>query len=302
MEVSPLSYVPRVYPSGTGVPPGVPTAHKWHCALPASVAQLFKTSFLLAISRRSQAKESFRLEGERPDPDEEHWNREYPDPEELEDLADLPDTEGSSASGGFPVPGLLKVITVLMSLAFVGSLLLPILEPLISKGDRIETTPNATAQETREYEQWISRQVNTAMAESPAAGRARFLGVQFDGSPQHPVIGILVEGVGPQSFFPTAALQSPSIAVLQRLFADERSQSVTLTWVRPALVSENDQPSPDIILILVVGMLRQTAQGLDWTDLDAEDLRNVADLYEEVLPLQGVPTLPSPLTRSPAKA
>ena len=238
------------------------------------------------------------MEGERPDPDEEYWDREYPDPEELEELAGPPDTEGPPASGGFHVPGLLKVITVLMALTFLGSVLLPILGPLISKGDPTETSPNPT--ETQAYEQWISRQVSAAMAESPATGRARFLGVQFDNSVQHPVVGILVEGVEPQSPFPTAALQSPSIAVLQRLFADERSQSVTLVWVQPALASESGQPSPDIIL--VVGMLRQTAQGLDWTNLAAEDLRNVADLYDEAQPFQGVPTPPLPLTRSPSKA
>ena len=222
------------------------------------------------------------MEGERPDPDEEYWDREYPAPEESEELADPPGAEGSSAPGGSHLPGFLKVITILVSLVFLGSVLLPILGPLISKGDRTEATPNATAQETQAYEHWISSQVSTALAGSAAVGQARFLGVQFDNSVQHPVIGILVEEVEPQSPFPTAALQSTSIAVLQRLFADERSQSVTLAWVQPALARENGQPSPDIIL--VVGMLRQTAQSLDWTNLAAEDLRNVADLYKEAQP------------------
>ena len=222
------------------------------------------------------------MEGERPDPDEEYWDREYPDPEELEELADPREAEGPSASRGFHIPGLLKVITVLMSLVFVGSVLLPILGPLISKGDRTETSPNATAQETQAYEHWISSQVSTALAGSAAVGQARFLGVQFDGSIQHPIVGILVEGAEPQNSFPTAALQSPSIAVLQRLFADERGQSVTLVWVRPSPARENGQSGPGIIL--VVGMLRQTAQGLDWTHVAAEDLRNVADFYEEAQP------------------
>ena len=224
------------------------------------------------------------MEGERPDPDEEYWDREYPDSEEIKELAGLPDAQDPSASGRFHVPGLLKVITVFMCLVFVGSVLFTALGPLISRGDRTETSSNATAQEMQAYEQWISSQVSAAIAESAAAGQAWFLGVQFDDSIQHPIVGILVEEVGPQNPFPTAALQSPSIAVLQRLFADERGQSVTLAWVRPAPTSENGQSSPDIIL--VVGMLRQTAQGLDWTHLAAEDLRNVADFYEEAQPFQ----------------
>ena len=213
------------------------------------------------------------MEEDRPDPDEEYWDREYPAPEESEE---------PPAPGGFHVPGLLKVITILMSLVFVGSVLLPILGPLISKGDRTETTPNATAQETQAYEHWISSQVSTALAGSAAVGQARFLGVQFDGSIQHPIVGILVEGAEPHNALPTAALQSTSIAVLQRLFADKRGQNVTLVWVRPSPASESGPSSPGIIL--VVGMLRQTAQGLDWTHLAAEDLRNVADFYEEAQP------------------
>ena len=227
----------------------------------------------------SQAKEDSHLEEERPTPYTKYWDREYPDPEEIKELAGLPEAEDPSASGRFHVPGLLKVITVFISLVFVGSIFSSLLIPLISREDHTETSSNAIAQEPQAYEHWISSQVSTALAGSAATGQARFLGVQFDGSIQHPIVGILVEGAESQNSFPTAALQSPSIAVLQRLFADERGQSVTLVWVRPAPASENDQSSLDIILM--VGMLRQTAQDLDWTHLTVEDLQNVADLYEE---------------------
>ena len=84
--------------------------------------------------------------------------------------------------------------------------------------------------------------------------------------------------------FSTAALQSSSVAILQRLFADERAQSVTLAWLRPTRAIGDDQPTQDVIL--VVGMLRQTAQGVDWTHLADEDLRKVADLYREENPFR----------------
>ncbi|MFC1935641.1 hypothetical protein ACFLX9_02635 [Chloroflexota bacterium] len=218
------------------------------------------------------------MEGERPIPDKKYWDREYPDPEETKELAGLPEAEDPSASGRLYVPGLLKVITVFISFIFVGSIFSSLLIPLISREDNTETSSNAIAQETQAYEHWISSQVSAAVAGPAAVGQARFLGVQFDGSIQHPIVGILVEGAEPQNSFPTAALQSLSIAVLQRLFSDERGQSVTIVWVQPAPASENDQSSLDIILI--VGMLRQTAQDLDWIHLTAEDLQNVADLYE----------------------
>jgi len=232
------------------------------------------------------------LKGEWPDPDEQYRDRTYPNPEEAEKQANLPDAEEPSASGGFHVPGLLKIISVLIVLAFVGSILLTTLTPLIGSGDRPEPSSSAAAQEDPAYEKWIGARVSAALAESGTAGQARFLGVQFDDSIQHPIVGVLAEGIDPQNPFPTDDLQSSSLAILQRLFDDERAQSVTLAWLLSAHTSGNGQSTQ--VVIMMIGMLRQTAQGIDWTHLGAEDLRNVADLYWEAHPSREQPTIALP--------
>jgi hypothetical protein len=57
---------------------------------------------------------------------------------------------------------------------------------------------------------------------------------------------------------------------------------VTLAWIGPADDGGSGQSLGQVILM--VGMLRQTAQGINWSFLRAEDLRNVADFYQEPPP------------------
>jgi hypothetical protein len=118
--------------------------------------------------------------------------------------------------------------------------------------------------------------------ESGATGQVLLLGVQFGDSIHDPTIGILAEGLDPRSGPGRSALQTHSIAVLQRLFADERAQSVTLAWLGPTADSGSGQSLSQVILM--VGMLRRTAQGINWAYLGAEDLPKVADFYQEQLP------------------
>ena len=75
-------------------------------------------------------------------------------------------------------------------------------------------------------------------------------------------------------------LQSYSIEIFDRVFGDERAQSVVLAWFRPAAAGGD---SPGLEEVMLVGMLSQTAQGIDWANLSAEDLRGVADLYRDIL-------------------
>ncbi|MFH1560413.1 MAG: hypothetical protein ABID84_03265 [Chloroflexota bacterium] len=220
--------------------------------------------------------------GKHPGLGEEYQDWEYPDPEEVEELANLPLDEEPPSSGGLRIPILLKIVGVLMLLAFVGSLLLPVLGSPAGSGDQAVAPSHNTAQEFQAYQQWIESSVSAALREWGAVGQARFLGVQFSDSIQDPVVGILAEGLNPRNGPDRATLQSYSIAVLQRLFADERAQSVTLAWLGPGADSGNDQSLREVILM--VGMLRNTAQGIDLAHLRAEDLRKVADYYQETPP------------------
>ena len=212
-------------------------------------------------------------------PGDEYQDWEYPDPKDVEELANLPFDEESSSSRGHAIPVILKIVGGLMFLAFVGSLLLPVLGPLTGSRNNTGTSSGNTNLEVQAYQQWIGNSVSAALNQSGAPGHVQFIGVQFGDSFQDPTIGILAEGLDPQNGPGRSALQSHSIAVLQRLFADERAQSVTVAWIGPPTDSGSGQSLGQVLLM--VGMLRQTAQGINWAYLRAEDLRNIADYYQE---------------------
>jgi hypothetical protein len=218
----------------------------------------------------------------RPDPGDEYRDWEYPDPKDIEEMSNLPFNEGTSSSKGLVIPVFLKLFGAIMLLAFVGSLLLPVLEPLTGGGNRTGTSSGTTTQEIQAYQQWIGSSVSSALNDSGTTGQVQFLGVQFGDSIQDPTIGILAEGLDPQSSPGKSALQNYSIAVLQRLFSDERAESVTLAWLGPATDSEGGQSFGQVILM--IGMLKETAQSINWAYLRADDLRNIADYYHESPP------------------
>jgi len=217
--------------------------------------------------------------GKRPDPDDEYQDWEYPDPKDIEQLANLPLNEERSSFREFALPILIKIVGAVMILALIGSLFAPFLGSRSDSGDSSRPSSGNTAQEAQAYQQWIWSSVSAALKESGAPGQAQFLGIQFGDSIQDPIIGILAEGLDPHSSSGRNALQNHSIAVLQRLFADERAQSVNLAWLESATDSGSGQPLRRVILM--IGMLRQTAQSINWPYLMGEDLQKVADYYEE---------------------
>ena len=113
-----------------------------------------------------------------------------------------------------------------------------------------------------------------------ATDRVQYLGVQFNDSIQYPVIGLQVEALDPEGGAGVPMLQSYSIEIFDRVFGDERARSVVLCVVqtcrrRRRLAGPGRGHAG--------GMLSQTAQGIDWANLRAEDLRGVADLYRDIL-------------------
>ena len=166
-----------------------------------------------------------------------------------------------------------------MFLAFIGSLFLPLLGLFTGGGDQRGIS---TTQEDQAYQQWIGSNVSAALSGYGGLGLVQYLGVQFGDSTQGPIIGLLVEGLDPQSDSGRGALQSYSIEVLRRLFTDERAQSATLVWLGPASDSGSGELRQEVFLM--VGMLRQTAQGISWATMGPADLRYVADYYQEQPP------------------
>jgi hypothetical protein len=212
-------------------------------------------------------------------PGDEYQDWEYPDQKDIEELSTIPFGD-EPPSGGSRMSMLLKVAGSIMLLSFVVSLLAPMLGSLSGGGDQAGTSSDNTAQDTQAYELWIGSTVNAALSEWGALGHVHYIGIQFDNSARDPVIGFLVEGLDPQSGSGRDSLQSYSVAVLERLFADERAQSVTLAWLRPVADSGSSESTKEVVLL--VGVLRDTALAIDWENLRAEDLPGVVEFYQEL--------------------
>ena len=159
--------------------------------------------------------------------------------------------------------------------------MLPLLGLLTGGGDNSGTN---TTQDDQAYRQWIDGRVSEALSGYALSmyggdGQVRYLGVQFGDSILDPIVGILSERTDLQSGSGIGALQGYSMAVLHGLFADERAQSVTVVWL--GYTTDNVSGEPVQEVVLMIGMLRDTAEGIDWASIGPADLRYVADYYQE---------------------
>ena len=226
------------------------------------------------------------MRGSNPGPDGEYQDWEFPDPDEVEELSNLPEPEGPPTIAGFPVSFLLKIIAFFIIAGLVGSLVLPVLQPL--GGARPSESPVIdTNQDIADYHGWLTDSVSRALDDSRNTAEAQFLGVQFGESGHDPIIGIQAEGYDPVSAFPSAILHNPSNEVLKRVFADDRAERVTLAWLWSAPGESSQQ------IVLLVSMLRSTADGIDWAYMRAADLPRLADEYQEAYPARGSVPIPA---------
>jgi|GEM_PF-2593414 hypothetical protein len=206
----------------------------------------------------------------RSDPGDEYEDWEYPDPRDIEDLEDL---HSSPRKSGISI---LKIGGALMFLAFIGATLLPLLGLLDGDGDSSDTT---AVLEDQVYQQWIGSSVNASLREYGGAGQVQYLGTQFGDSVQDPIVGMVSNGIDLQNSADIGTLHGYIMVVLEGLFADDRAQRVTVVWFETALDSESGKLTQEIVLM--VGMLRQTAQSIDWDDIVPAELRQIADYYQE---------------------
>ena len=226
------------------------------------------------------------MRGRNPGPDGEYQDWEFPDPDEVEELSNLPEPKGPPTIAGFPVSFFLKVIAFFIIAGLVGSLVLPVLQPL--GGARPSESPVIdTNQDIADYHGWLTDSVSRALDDSRNTAEAQFLGVQFGESGHDLIIGIQADGYDPVSAFPSAILHNPSNEVLKRVFADDRAERVTLAWLWSAPGESSQQ------IVLLVGMLRSTADSVDWAYIRAADLPRLADEYQEAHPARGSVPIPA---------
>ena len=75
--------------------------------------------------------------------------------------------------------------------------------------------------------------------------------------------------------------------MLRRVFNDDRADRVTLAW----LWDPPGESSQEIVLL--VGMVRRTAESIDWSYIRASDLPRLADEYQEAHPARRSTPVPA---------
>ena len=212
-------------------------------------------------------------------PGDEYEEWEYPDPKDVEDLADRPIMdEPRSESRGFST--LKMVIVGVVAVSLIGSLMVPLLVSPRGGAAPQEVIPSGgLSEEAAAYDAWLSQSVDSALREWGAGGRAQYLGAEFDLSVADPIIGLLVNGLDPASDSGKSEMQSYSISILSRVFDDPRASSVTLFWYNLETGSDG---TTQLEAAMVVGILRETAAAIDWANLRAADLAGEVDLYRDL--------------------
>ena len=212
-------------------------------------------------------------------PGDEYEEWEYPDPKDVEDLADRPIMdEPRSESRGFST---LKMVVVgVVAASLIGSLMIPILASPRGGAAPEEVIPaGGLSEDAVAYDAWLSQNVDSALREWGAGGRAQYLGAEFDLSVADPIVGMLVNGLDPASDSGKSEMQNYSIAILGRIFEDPRASSVTLFWYN---LETGVDGATQLVASMVVGILRETAAGIDWASLRAVELADEVDLYRDL--------------------
>ncbi len=212
-------------------------------------------------------------------PGDEYEEWEYPDPRDVEDLADRPIMdEPRTESRGFST---LKMVVVgVVAVSLIGSLMVPLLVSPRGGAAPQEVIPaGGQSEEAAAYDSWLAQSVDSALQEWGAGGRAQYLGAEFDISVADPIVGLLVNGLDPASDSGKAEMQSYSISILSRVFDDPRASSATLFWYN---LETGADGTTQLEAAMVVGILRETAAGIDWANLRAAELADEVDLYRDL--------------------
>lgn len=212
-------------------------------------------------------------------PGDEYEEWEYPDPKDVEDLADRPIMdEPRTESRGFST---LKMVVVgVVAVSLIGSLMVPLLVSPRGGAAPQEVLPaGGQSEEAAAYDSWLAQSVDSALQEWGASGRAQYLGAEFDISVADPIVGLLLNGLDPASDSGKAEMQSYSISILSRVFDDPRASSATLFWYN---LETGADGTTQLEAAMVVGILRETAAGIDWANLRAAELADEVDLYRDL--------------------
>jgi len=209
--------------------------------------------------------------------DDDYKDWEYPDQKDIDDIDHLnvgnPDSKKADRMS-LPI----KLFGGFMAIAFVGSLLIPLIGSFSgSSGDDSIQSEEEFLESI--YSEVIEQKVTDVLRDNPHGDSIGYLNVEFPQSEQDPIIAILVNYPATSVVSNLDRVNSYSIALFREVFADMRFRNITLVWFEASGVGADGETLAKAFLM--VGVSKTSSIDINWSSITSEDLRYIADYYQE---------------------
>lgn len=209
--------------------------------------------------------------------DDDYQDWEYPDQEDIDALDHL-DVGNADARKVDRMSLPIKLFGGLMVVAFVGSLLVPLIGSF--SGGSVDDSIQSEEEYLRSvYSEIIEQKVTEALRDNAEGDTIGYLNVEFPQSEQDPLIAILVNYSATSVLSNLDKVNAYSVDLFREIFTDMRFRNVTLVWFDASGVGADGEILAKALLM--VGVSKTNSIDINWSSITAEDLRYLADYYQE---------------------
>ena len=209
--------------------------------------------------------------------DDDYQDWEYPDQEDIDALDHL-DVGNADARKVDRMSLPIKLFGGLMVVAFVGSLLVPLIGSF--SGGSVDDSIQSEEEYLRSvYSEIIEQKVTEVLRDNAEGDTIGYLNVEFPQSEQDPLIAILVNYSATSVLSNLDKVNAYSVDLFREIFTDMRFRNVTLVWFDASGVGADGEILAKALLM--VGVSKTNSIDINWSSITAEDLRYLADYYQE---------------------
>ena len=209
--------------------------------------------------------------------DDDYQDWEYPDQEDIDALDHL-DVGNADARKVDRMSLPIKLFGGFMVVAFVGSLLVPLIGSF--SGSSVDDSIQSEEEFLRSvYSEVIEQKVTEGLRDNAEGDTIGYLNVEFPQSEQDPLIAILVNYSATSVLPKLDKINAYSVDLFREIFTDIRFRNVTLVWFDASGVGADGEILAKALLM--VGVSKINSIDINWSSITAEDLRYIADYYQE---------------------
>ena len=209
--------------------------------------------------------------------DDAYQDWEYPDQEDI-DALDHIDVGNSDSRKVDKMSLPIKLFGGFMVVAFVGSLLVPVIGSF--SGSSVDDSIQSEEEFVKSvYSEVIEQKVTEVLRDNPEGDTIGYLSVEFPQSEQDPLIAILVNYSTNSVLSNIDRANVYSVDLFREIFTDIRFRNITLVWFEASGVGTDGEMLAKPFLM--VGVSRTSSIDINWSSITSEDLRYIADYYQE---------------------